>query len=1128
MTCTVSSAAAQTHRSPSPAQRDAGNYRKGKVRLHGLTISIENPKGTKRRPEWKPLAHHYGYINRTEGRDGDHVDVFIGPSPKSEIVFVVDQVTEGGRFDEHKVMLSFTNEADAKAGYLANYQPGWRCGPITAMTIDQFKTWLAKGDTTKRVAEQVSRYDKQSSAPASPPAPRAPSPAAVPADPDDTHHVGETMSKNGVTYRLNENYRWERADPEEANQSTPGGEALNPAAAQAARNKFVAGKLDSVHPEIGGLMRAIHESPHYKAGGEFASYDVHQKVAGGMYAELSSKAGQEAYGGQVVDLGQGRVGFASEAGSIVVWPANENGQHQISYTNKTGVVSRAMKQGGSQDGQGQAEVDAPPGGGIVESPVEAEVVDEREPEAPPLPSEVAAKQRGAGGGNPFASPPAKPQQNPSPAPVGGKRPDEQAYDDAVGPAKPKAAHVALRAKAEQSKERMNQALAAFEQATTDGESRKTRLRLRNKFSELRQIYNEHHRQASVAEKEHSAKLKQSGKDTKQRMKEKGIGPFSGKGATPPKAGKPAKEPKAGKPAKQPPAEAPTPLIDQAENNPGKGDVPAPTPESLEIGKLPKEAQLAAGAVQTYLKTSGLAVTPENHKALQHAFRRGWIKDKKELRTVLKRAKQLHGKNSAAADAKGTPLADDHGAVREAIRRKANRERRISWAATVKQKASEWDMTPQEFHETASEIYKAYTDHHDEREAAKAHARKASGLTAKDINKLENDGFDFGSDHPKVKGLDTLGREMAEQFPGLGWESHGDSVGATGGDHDQKVWDLLREGTSKKKPSKTSPEFMQHLEEFLGQGLRGEPMSAEDHKKWLKEDTSMVPFAKVRAGIVRRYGLDKAGHEHAPAGSSKGGQFVSKGDGDAGATISATKGQKSRKSKAKVAINLTRIAKEPGRRPLEGEYSDKALRVIDQCLSGNVENAASVVGAPDDASIEVWDGENDTIEVRIKHDSFRAVRRIGVNKAGQGYIYNEEFFIEKKSQGNGLGTAVFERQVENAREMGISYIKCHAAKENPNPPPPNWNGYYTWARFGYDADLSDDSTFAEQDAEVFAEARRRFNAKTLQDVMSTKDGRDWWKENGQDVYVAKFDLSDESRSMAIFGEYLNERNKRKAN
>ncbi|MEZ5386482.1 MAG: LPD1 domain-containing protein [Prosthecobacter sp.] len=47
---------------PTPAQKEAGNYAKGHVRIGGHDISIENPAGSKRRPEWPALKDHYGYI----------------------------------------------------------------------------------------------------------------------------------------------------------------------------------------------------------------------------------------------------------------------------------------------------------------------------------------------------------------------------------------------------------------------------------------------------------------------------------------------------------------------------------------------------------------------------------------------------------------------------------------------------------------------------------------------------------------------------------------------------------------------------------------------------------------------------------------------------------------------------------------------------------------------------------------------------------------------------------------------------------------------------------------------------------------------------------------------------------
>lgn len=152
----VEAARAEVNTEPTQAQKEAGNYKKGHLKLHGFDIALENPKGSTRSgiaPDGKAwqstMAHDYGYIKRTEGADGDHIDVFIGDQPDSDAVYVVDQVDpKTGKFDEHKVMMGFADEAAARAGYLANYEDGWRgLGAIKTMPMEEFKHWVKEGDT---------------------------------------------------------------------------------------------------------------------------------------------------------------------------------------------------------------------------------------------------------------------------------------------------------------------------------------------------------------------------------------------------------------------------------------------------------------------------------------------------------------------------------------------------------------------------------------------------------------------------------------------------------------------------------------------------------------------------------------------------------------------------------------------------------------------------------------------------------------------------------------------------------------------------------------------------------------------------------------------------------------------
>lgn len=136
---------------PTDKQKEAGNYRKKHVTWNGFDISIENEAGSYREgtdkggKHWKTKIYYdYGYIKGTKGADSpDQVDVFIGPDKDSNVVYVVNQIDQSsGNFDEHKTMACFSSLKDAKEAYLKNYESGWKCGPITVMSVDDFKNWL--------------------------------------------------------------------------------------------------------------------------------------------------------------------------------------------------------------------------------------------------------------------------------------------------------------------------------------------------------------------------------------------------------------------------------------------------------------------------------------------------------------------------------------------------------------------------------------------------------------------------------------------------------------------------------------------------------------------------------------------------------------------------------------------------------------------------------------------------------------------------------------------------------------------------------------------------------------------------------------------------------------------------
>lgn len=120
----------------------------GRTTFQGLDISIENRKGGVRSgidratgKAWKTkMKNAYGYIRRTEGEDGDHIDCFLGPDKDAENAYVVHQIDQHtGEFDEDKCMLGFASLEDAKSAYLANYEKGWKIGPVDTIPMETFK-----------------------------------------------------------------------------------------------------------------------------------------------------------------------------------------------------------------------------------------------------------------------------------------------------------------------------------------------------------------------------------------------------------------------------------------------------------------------------------------------------------------------------------------------------------------------------------------------------------------------------------------------------------------------------------------------------------------------------------------------------------------------------------------------------------------------------------------------------------------------------------------------------------------------------------------------------------------------------------------------------------------------------
>lgn len=78
------------------------------------------------------MRYPYGYIRGTKGRDGDEVDVVLGPTGLFRFIYVADMEDLGPdvkqRQDEDKVFLGFDSQADAEKAFESMYPKRWLRG----------------------------------------------------------------------------------------------------------------------------------------------------------------------------------------------------------------------------------------------------------------------------------------------------------------------------------------------------------------------------------------------------------------------------------------------------------------------------------------------------------------------------------------------------------------------------------------------------------------------------------------------------------------------------------------------------------------------------------------------------------------------------------------------------------------------------------------------------------------------------------------------------------------------------------------------------------------------------------------------------------------------------------------
>jgi hypothetical protein len=160
------------------------------------------------------------------------------------------------------------------------------------------------------------------------------------------------------------------------------------------------------------------------------------------------------------------------------------------------------------------------------------------------------------------------------------------------------------------------------------------------------------------------------------------------------------------------------------------------------------------------------------------------------------------------------------------------------------------------------------------------------------------------------------------------------------------------------------------------------------------------------------------------------------------------------------------------------------------------------------------------EVSFEHPDLKTCKRFfGIDAGGDKFIRNEELVVRPDKRKGGVGSRIFAGQVVAASAAGYSYLQCHAAGDKDS----NYKGYYVWPLFGYDEDLD---SVEKTNPSLARKVRAEYpDADSVLDVLEQPGGIDWWRENGDDLYDARFDLAEGSRSRRVLAAYLAEKGRK---
>jgi hypothetical protein len=196
--------------------------------------------------------------------------------------------------------------------------------------------------------------------------------------------------------------------------------------------------------------------------------------------------------------------------------------------------------------------------------------------------------------------------------------------------------------------------------------------------------------------------------------------------------------------------------------------------------------------------------------------------------------------------------------------------------------------------------------------------------------------------------------------------------------------------------------------------------------------------------------------------------------------------------------------------------------------------ATLVAAPDGATVYVSTKgviPNGRIQIVVDHELYSSqVREFYINDKGKLEAHHDVWILKEEAP-KGTGIKIFRKAINSYLHYGVEVITTEAAGYGQGIIETErrsgnfrsfgesvYNGYYTWAAFGFNAKLPDHVTYRlPENLKV---------ATTLNELFLLDGGAEWWKKYGSGLGMV-FDLDINSSSIKIFKNYLARKHKERS-